>query len=304
MAKKKQDAATPPQDPTTPAAAPTDTAAPEAEKKTVRKRTIRKAIPDVTDLPAAEAPLLRYEAFATAKIDRHLIKNADYNPRTIDHDARQRLEDELKRGSVQPPVWNKRTGNLVGGHQRLSRFDDLMQGKPYSLTLAVVDVDETEEKRLNIALNNPDMMGQYDYTRLEDVLRDIREANPLVDLPAETGFSEATLEVYHIDPALFLVPETSADVRAVLEDSEEILKLKDQKKQHKKDSRLAATRDALRQLVIVLPDVDKLAELRAQILGKLGLPADYDSPYVDAWRLCKQLDIEIDQEDTDEGEAA
>lgn len=267
-----------------------------------RKRIPRKAVPSVSDIPLPEAPRSRFEAFATAPVDRSLIKNAPYNPRIIDEDAKFRLEQELKRGVVQPPVWNKRTGNLVGGHQRLGRLDELHQGKPYSLTVAVIDCDETEEKRLNIALNNADLMGQYDPTRLEEVLRDIRAVDGTVDLLEATGFSQASLETMLISPDLYLPPEDSDTVRTILEDADAVQELKGHKNRHKKDSQLAAKREVMRQIVFVLPDTKEMPEVRAKIFQKLGVPLDHDSAFIDAFRLTNALGVEMKSEDEEASE--
>jgi len=51
---------------------------------------------------------------------------------------------------VQPLVWNQRTGNLVGGHQRLKI---LKERGDLTVPVVVVDLDKTDEKALNIALN-------------------------------------------------------------------------------------------------------------------------------------------------------
>lgn len=59
--------------------------------------------------------------FATERWSRDRIKNALYNPRTIDRFARQKLEADLKKvGLLAPLTVNRRTGNIVGGHQRLA----------------------------------------------------------------------------------------------------------------------------------------------------------------------------------------
>ncbi len=67
-----------------------------------------------------------------------------------------------RHGLVTTPVWNRRTGNLVSGHQRLSILDELERSKEYAVTVSVIDVDESEEKKLNIQLNNPSMQGTWD----------------------------------------------------------------------------------------------------------------------------------------------
>lgn len=63
-------------------------------------------------------------------------------------------------------TWNKRTGNLVGGHQRLEQLDALENSKEYELTVCVIDVDEREEAKLNVQLNNPSMQGDWDLDKL------------------------------------------------------------------------------------------------------------------------------------------
>ena len=95
--------------------------------------------------------LSKYQKFEVEVISRGEIHGADYNPRVISEDARKRLKRMLaKHGLVQPLVWNRRTGNLVSGHQRLSQLDQLERSQDYDLQVSVVDVDEREEKLLNV----------------------------------------------------------------------------------------------------------------------------------------------------------
>jgi ParB-like chromosome segregation protein Spo0J len=61
-------------------------------------------------------------------------------------------------GLVEPIVWNKRTGNVVGGHQRLKVLAE--QGVAETIVV-VVDLPETEEKALNVTLNNPNIAGEF-----------------------------------------------------------------------------------------------------------------------------------------------
>lgn len=120
-----------------------------------------------------DANVSKYQTYEIETINRKEIKNAPYNPRTIDADAKKRLKEGLrKHGLVQPIVYNKRTGNLVGGHQRLSQLDVLEKNKDYNLTVAVIDVDEREEVEINIQLNNPSMGGDWDFDKLAEVAED------------------------------------------------------------------------------------------------------------------------------------
>lgn len=108
---------------------------------------------------------------------------ADYNPRvalTPDMPEFERLKNSIETfGNVEPIVWNERTGHIVGGHQRLA----VLQHLGYtSAEVSVVDLDEKEEKLLNVALNK--IKGQWDYSKLEQLLGDYE-----IEEAKATGFS-------------------------------------------------------------------------------------------------------------------
>lgn len=96
---------------------------------------------------------------------------ADYNPRvalTPDMPEFERLKNSIETfGNVEPIVWNERTGHIVGGHQRYSVLKHLGHT---SAEVSVVDLDEKEEKLLNVALNK--IKGQWDYSRLEEIFQE------------------------------------------------------------------------------------------------------------------------------------
>ncbi len=84
---------------------------------------------------------------------------APYNPRTISEDALNGLAASLERfGVVEPIIWNERTKHIVGGHQR---FQVLKQRGDKDAQVIVVNLDDTEEKALNVTLNNPNISGQF-----------------------------------------------------------------------------------------------------------------------------------------------
>ncbi|MFP3589850.1 ParB N-terminal domain-containing protein, partial [Paraburkholderia sp. SIMBA_055] len=60
-------------------------------------------------------------------------------------------------GYIDPLIWNEKTGNLVGGHQR---FKILLESNPTEIKVSVVSLNEKEEKALNIALNK--IEGDWD----------------------------------------------------------------------------------------------------------------------------------------------
>jgi len=116
----------------------------------------------------------KHQRFETMEINRSQIQLAEYNPRLIDEKNKKALEKGLKQhGLVEPLVWNRRTGRLVSGHQRISVLDKLERGTDYDLTVSVVDVDEREEALLNVQLNNPSMQGQFDFELLGNLSQDL-----------------------------------------------------------------------------------------------------------------------------------
>lgn len=133
--------------------------------------------------------LFRYQIFQHERVHRSQLHEAEYNPRFIDPENRKKLKKAVKSGLVGGICWNKRTGNVVGGHQRLSVMDELEKGKDYYLDVDVIDVDLKKEKELNIILNNPNLQGQYDNGMLAELLigEDI--------LISDVGFTQADAEV-------------------------------------------------------------------------------------------------------------
>lgn len=112
----------------------------------------------------------KYQKFTVETISRADIKNAEYNPRVMDKESKKRLKKNLQEnGLVSALTWNKRTGNLVGGHQRLEQLDALEKNKDYELTVCVVDVDERQEAKLNVILNNPSMQGDWNLDLLAQI---------------------------------------------------------------------------------------------------------------------------------------
>ena len=131
------------------------------------------------------------KVWPTETINRAKIKNAPYNPRVISDKARKKLKANLiKNGLMGGVVWNKRTGNLVSGHQRLSIIDSIYKKKDYDILVTVVDFDLETEKKQNIALNNKEMQGDFDLEKLRELM---------VEMPdvTDTGFTESdTLQMF------------------------------------------------------------------------------------------------------------
>lgn len=118
------------------------------------------------------------------------LKPADYNPRKdlqpgdLEYEKLKRSLTEF--GYVEPVIWNSTTGNIVGGHQRLKVLEDLGHT---DVDVIVVELDETREKALNIALNK--ISGEWDNDKLALLIADLDAS----DFDAElTGFDDAEIQ--------------------------------------------------------------------------------------------------------------
>lgn len=126
----------------------------------------------------------------TVAIER--IKAAPYNPR-VDLKPGDVAYERLKRSIeefdlVEPLVWNRRTGHLVGGHQRLSILRS--QGVT-EVEVSVVDLSPAREKALNVALNNPNLAGDWDLAKLNEVIAELQSL-PEIDATL-TGFDDSEI---------------------------------------------------------------------------------------------------------------
>jgi hypothetical protein len=149
-----------------------------------------------------QPPISKYQKFKAEDVRRSQVNLAQYNPRKIAGEAKARLHQGIdKFGLVETLVWNRRTGNLVSGHQRITDLDERHAGEDYVLTMSVIDVDERAEKKLNVLLNNKHAQGEWDESKLTDLLNSIER-----DLEG-TGFAESDLSA--------LLDEVDADLKKV-----------------------------------------------------------------------------------------
>nr|DAO66091.1 MAG TPA: adenine specific DNA methyltransferase [Caudoviricetes sp.] len=138
---------------------------------------------------------------------------ADYNPRK-DLKPGDPEYDKLKRsmeqfGYVEPVIWNKTTGRVVGGHQRLKVLMDMGVTE---VECVVVELNEEREKALNIALNK--ISGDWDKDKLMLLISDLQGADFDVSL---TGFDPAEIDDLFKDSLKDGVKEDDFDVDAELE---------------------------------------------------------------------------------------
>lgn len=117
------------------------------------------------------------------------IKVAEYNPRRdlqpedAEYEKLRRSIEEF--GYIEPIIWNERSGNVVGGHQRLKV---LLEKGVEDIEAVVVDLDEKDEKILNVLLNK--VKGRWDIGKLADLLQQLDEAGAM----ELTGFEDWELQ--------------------------------------------------------------------------------------------------------------
>ena len=137
------------------------------------------------------------------------LNPAGYNPRRDlqprDNEYKKLKTSILEFGILEAIVINERTGNMVGGHQKLKIMCELggepiieygKNDKPQLIGVRegitdciIVDLPPEREKAANIALNK--VTGEWDMPKLKDLLDELKMAE--IDLLI-TGFDEAELE--------------------------------------------------------------------------------------------------------------
>jgi hypothetical protein len=142
------------------------------QPKPKRQRKAKAAETESESAAPADLSSMGLQTYRMVKMHRSQLKGAPYNPRILSEPAKRKLRAGLKKhGMVAPPTWNERTGNVVGGHQRLDALDALAGTANYDLDVAVIDVDELREKELNLLLNNQEAAGDFDLEGLQGILR-------------------------------------------------------------------------------------------------------------------------------------
>lgn len=131
---------------------------------------------------------------------------ATYNPRTISDAALAGLRKSIERFDlVQPIIWNERTANIVGGHQRVKALQQLGRTEAQ---VVVVDLPESEEKALNVALNSPAIAGEFT-DDLQALLADIEASDAA--LFADLRLSELKIDIEFESTPLLTDPDEVPD---------------------------------------------------------------------------------------------
>lgn len=118
-----------------------------------------------------------------------VLKPAEYNPRKKlkpGDKEYQKIKNSIEEFGFADPLVVNSDMTIIGGHQRLTVAVELGYTE---VPCAVVDVDKTRERALNIALNK--ITGEWDEQMLADLLTDLKDADYDLDY---TGFDAPEVE--------------------------------------------------------------------------------------------------------------
>ena len=174
-----------------------------------------------------EDSLKKFFSSTIVEVKRSEIHPADYNPRKIDEQGKRMLKRSMKQfGVVGGIIVNSQTGNtIVGGHQKVAILDEMYKypDNDYSLRVEMISVDRKTEKTLNIALNNGNISGSWDYDALARLVPDIDYK--------DAGLTDADLNMIGCD--FLLQTEEENSLAGALE--EMMQPVTEQKEAHMKD---------------------------------------------------------------------
>lgn len=112
----------------------------------------------------------------TIILNRSQVNFAPYNPRKKDKKVIESLKKNFKKvGFLGGIIWNKTTGNLVGGHKRMETLDliynyDGTKEKDYDIKVEMVEFDLKTEQEQNIYLNNKKQQGETDFELMSKLI--------------------------------------------------------------------------------------------------------------------------------------
>jgi ParB-like chromosome segregation protein Spo0J len=121
---------------------------------------------------------------------------APYNPRQSTAKQEKHLKESLEKfGMVEPIIFNKQTGYIVGGHFRVRELKKLGIKE---IECVIVDLNEADEKELNIRLNAN--TGSWDWDTLANdwEVVDLEAWGleiPQFDNEADTDYSDKNKEI-------------------------------------------------------------------------------------------------------------
>lgn len=130
------------------------------------------------------------------------LKPAAYNPRVQlqpDDPDYQDIKHSIERWGYVAPIIINSDGTIIGGHQRYTVLTDLGYTEAQ---VVILDVNKTEEKAINIALNK--ISGQWDEVKLKDLLMSLDLENYDLSL---TGYKTEEIQELYVRLEADIEPE-------------------------------------------------------------------------------------------------
>jgi DNA modification methylase len=142
------------------------------------------------------------------------LKPAPYNPRQSTAKQEKHLKASLEKfGVVEPIIYNKQTGYIVGGHFRVRELTKLGYKE---VECVIVDLNEEDERELNVRLNAN--TGEWDW----DSLANEWDAEKLDDWGLDLPVDLSVQEELEAEEDEFDVPEGGIETDIVIGDLFEI----------------------------------------------------------------------------------
>lgn len=217
------------------------------------------------------------QRFEIVTIKRSQIEKASYNPRFISNHAKETLRENLRtHGLIEPLCWNKQTGTLVGGHQRITIMDEEMDypANDYEMQVSAIDVDAKAEARLNVLLNNTRVQGEWDIAALQDLVLDF-EFDPVEDL----GFTDFDAEIMFGESPVFGETRAAGEAKDSVQDIKETRANAGESFKESNDTQFTA--------VLVFPN----RGMKEAFMRRVGV-AEFET-YTDGMKAARALGIEL-----------
>ena len=214
----------------------------------------------------------KYQSATVELVWRSSLKEHPLNPRKLSASAQKKLRASVKEiGVMDTPVFNRQTGNIVGGHQRLHTIDFLEKfaitedgvKNDYQVEVSVVDMTPEQEARALVRLNNQNLQGSWD-------------AELLAELGKQVSFEEMGFE--RID--LEFILDGVEGVETMFEDAAPVKETKGALESIKADRKAMTAEKKVSQsvdfyMVLVFRDMDEKRAFAKRIgvpVGEIYIP--------------------------------
>ena len=205
----------------------------------------------------------KYQKFDIETVKRSTINEAPYNPRILKDGSAKRLKAKIKEvGLLTPLVWNKQSGNLVSGHQRLKQLD-VLEGYPdknpdYELIVSIVDLDDKTEREMVVFFNNPSGQGEWNLDAIADL--NLKDGIKFEDM----GFSELDIDFMFEGDGRF--SQLFKDNEGVADSKEKIKEIKEARQKGKEKMQKEDSADFF--FIVVCESQEE----KWRVLKKIGQP--------------------------------